>query len=527
MVRRATVVLVVVLGTVVVPVRPAGACTCAAGDPRTVLAGSPAAFVGRAVGPVAGGGTVWRFTVESAVKGDLGPEIDVASASVVPGGGCGLAVAAGRSVGLVVRGGPRAWTATSCDHFEPDVLLRAAAPPPPPAPDAGPAAFLVGGPLDGHRVVALDAAGRTTAYGPGDGDLVAMAACPGSAVVVEVVRRGHGFEAAYSVARRDVATLAVTGEVGLPGATAVFGVACRSAGGDDVVVHTADADGDAPVLAVRDTSVTRVGTTPPGTAVLAPTGDVVYVADGDTIAAFDVTTGAVEHLATVPGPEHLRRLAASPDGRAVAAVREAADGPGPAPEVVVVDRSGGTVAVHRAAVTGADGRSAVAWADATTLVQVDAEGGAGRLFDRDLDPLGSLDGWPAFDVVAADGVVVGGGPGVLVAAPVGGGPVEELRRFDTPLRLHVVALGTGTGTGAGAGPAAPGATAAPGPRDAEPSAWARSPSSASGPPLALVAGAGLATGAAGAALARRQVRRRRARAAGWGRTAPAADLASR
>lgn len=154
---------------------PALACSCGLGEPRDALAQADAAFVGvvTRAGAVFGD-TTYRFDVEADLKGNLAEEIEL------DGGGstCALAVGPGERVGLLLSEYDGHWTAGLCSQIDPDVLLLAGSAYPEPD-GVGPIRYLVGGGFGAVRVLALDARGRTLAYGAGDGDVSALDACPG------------------------------------------------------------------------------------------------------------------------------------------------------------------------------------------------------------------------------------------------------------------------------------------------------------------------------------------------------------
>src|SRR5688572_1071520 len=89
--RPLALALLLAAAALVGVVRPAGACTCAPFDTRAALTAADAAFVGSFVSrtdppaplegaPAGAGDAVYRFTVDQAVKGALGSEVEVRSA---------------------------------------------------------------------------------------------------------------------------------------------------------------------------------------------------------------------------------------------------------------------------------------------------------------------------------------------------------------------------------------------------------------------------------------------------------------
>jgi hypothetical protein len=135
-------ILTLLAGTMVVMGgRASFACSCAMGDPRSALAESDAAFVGRLMSKEApkgeGGGifssgeqVTYTFSVERSVKGELGKTVDVEAA--VEGASCGIEAEPGQRIGLLLYGSAPQWTSNLCSQMDPDALIRAAGPPPKP-----------------------------------------------------------------------------------------------------------------------------------------------------------------------------------------------------------------------------------------------------------------------------------------------------------------------------------------------------------------------------------------------------------
>jgi hypothetical protein len=223
--------LVATVGVLVAsPMRIALACSCALPEPRDALAEADAAFVGELVeGPYGGSGEqpIWRFSVETSVKGDLGSQVDVRSPA--SGVSCGFEVAAGERVGVLLYEEKGEWHGGLCTQIGPGELLAAAGPLPAPE-GIGPVTFLVGGSFGEKRLLALDDRGRTLGYGGGRGETLALGICPGSRVAVESVLDGH--EAFLAV--RDLRTLEVDRELTVvpKGPSGVYAVACLDGDGD-------------------------------------------------------------------------------------------------------------------------------------------------------------------------------------------------------------------------------------------------------------------------------------------------------
>lgn len=194
-------VLVLVVASLAAAVEPARACSCIQPDPWRVLEQADGAFVGRLVSrrETSQGRAVLVFGVERAVKGKIGDTVEVATAN--NGAACGIETSVGRRIGLfLVREGGK-WFGHLCWQVEPEDLLAAASLPAPHG--RGSVALFVGGRFGPARTLALDAKGRTLAYGMGVGKVREFSACPGGRRVAELVALGTS-DAPYTPGRADV-----------------------------------------------------------------------------------------------------------------------------------------------------------------------------------------------------------------------------------------------------------------------------------------------------------------------------------
>jgi hypothetical protein len=146
--RGAALVAAVVLTLLtVLPATPALACSCVLQEPAEAVAAAPAGFVGELTGrapagDVLGPGTTrWTFAVEAVVAGDLAPTVDVL-ANEGDGANCGLMLADGERIGLLLHPTDGGWSSNSCSTHDADTLLAAvdAYPPDPGLATAGDAA---------------------------------------------------------------------------------------------------------------------------------------------------------------------------------------------------------------------------------------------------------------------------------------------------------------------------------------------------------------------------------------------------
>ena len=183
-------VVVVVAASLAAGVEPARACSCALPDPRETLARGDGAFVGTLVSRrQVDQHAVLLFSVERALKGSIGGTVEVSTAS--NGAACGLEAPVGTRVGLVLERRGGAWHGYLCWQFAPEELLAAALPLPPPN-GRGPVALIVGGEFGDVRLMALDARGRTLAYGRGGGRAGLVSVCPGKLRLAELAYTGSG-----------------------------------------------------------------------------------------------------------------------------------------------------------------------------------------------------------------------------------------------------------------------------------------------------------------------------------------------
>ncbi|MEX2394321.1 MAG: hypothetical protein WD826_07570 [Actinomycetota bacterium] len=302
----------------------AQACSCIKDDPRTSLEKADAAFIGelidrpqsRSTGQIRSSGEIvdWRFTVEDSVKGDLGDEVVVKSA--ISGVSCGLSVPLGETVGLFLRRDGGGWRGGLCSQVDPADLRKAAEPLP--APDgAGPARFIVGTDHGDVRAIALDASGRVVLYGYGDGVVTTLDLCPGSRVVLELVRGVNADRWLDSrIARRDVRTMRVIDEVPfrLPERSRETGdihprdISCRDPNGRTAILTAAGTDStEIVVLRLEGEEITTLyDAVARAVSPLHPDQDVFVAAgaDGASLVKVDAQSGKSSEIARLVGKTH-------------------------------------------------------------------------------------------------------------------------------------------------------------------------------------------------------------------------------
>lgn len=182
-----------VIGFLVLPAPlPAHGCSCAGpGDLTEAIAQSEAAFVGTLVdkrstsGNLFGGGdAIYTFEVEQWIKADLGPVIEVRSAS--QGSACGFEVDIDERMGAFISRDGNHLSGGLCTTVDPDALLAAA---------SGPVTSPTGIPrlvasFNGDEVFVLDAEGRYITSLESPPELAnqwggGLDACPGGEMLVQ------------------------------------------------------------------------------------------------------------------------------------------------------------------------------------------------------------------------------------------------------------------------------------------------------------------------------------------------------
>ena len=104
----------------------AAACTCAAAPARARLDSADAAFIGRLVATRAAPAneSVYVFTVDSVLKGELGRRIEVLSPT--SGATCGFELEPNEAHGILLRRDDDAWIGGLCGQIAVGELITAA-----------------------------------------------------------------------------------------------------------------------------------------------------------------------------------------------------------------------------------------------------------------------------------------------------------------------------------------------------------------------------------------------------------------
>ena len=449
--------------TVTLVPTPAGACSCALGDPRDAVDAADAAFVGELVAreePQPRGGIIssgqnvtWTFEVEQVVKGPLGGTVEVVSPW--SGASCGLEVGVGRRTGLLLHGSERRWTSSLCLQLPTRVLTRVAEPLL--APNAtGPPVFFLGGTMGEARMVALDVTGRTAAYGFGSGYALSVAGCAGGSRIAEVaIQDGKAGGDIPSLVVRDAVSLEPLREVRLPApAVHVREMVCGDSGGAHVYLYVG-AGRRAEILDVRGDTVSTI-TVGDGRAATFD-GDVAYVTVRASsrewrVVRLDLATGVRNPVATVP--VGTGAIVPSPDRTRLASVVYSAPlGRSPPPSrVLVVDLRSDPPTIVERDLSRPNVTGDAVWLDADRLAFFpDGDGDTDfvRIYDRNLQEVERIAGWEADDTVVLGGRAFGFGWGTVQTLDLREGSVDVLRRLDGDFYAfaHVPASSVAAGSG--------------------------------------------------------------------------------
>lgn len=324
-------VLVLAVAALAAAVEPARACSCIQPDPWRVLEQADGAFVGRLVSRLESGDgrAVLVFRVERAVKGKIGATVEVETVS--SGAGCGIETSVGRRIGLfLLREGDK-WFGHLCWQVEPEDLLAAASLPAPNG--TGPVALFVGGRFGPARTLALDAKGRTLAYGLGAGYVQAFSVCPGGRRVAELVGdTPYGIDI---VAIRELPTLRLIRQQPVKVVYAEE-LACVNASGEQLAVFFSDTAARGRLTRVTPRSATTIWRGKAFYTSFWKRLAYVQALDraGTTLVAVNLRTGTAKKLGTVPA-SGIYQLTPNPAGTRLAS-DSYEEGSGD-PRLVVID----------------------------------------------------------------------------------------------------------------------------------------------------------------------------------------------
>jgi hypothetical protein len=430
-------VLVLLAAALAAGVEDGRACSCALPDARAALAQAEGAFVGRLESRRdTDRQAVLTFSVERALKGPIGATIDVRTAA--NGAACGIEVPVGTRVGLVLdrRGG--SWRGSLCWQSDPEELLAAALPLPPPS-GRGPVALVLGGEFGDVRLLALDARGRTLAYGRGGGRTGLVSVCPGGGLLAELAYTGP--RTVLVVRRTSNLRVVRRQSVRLPGGREAQRLHCVDPGGAQVVVFARGPSGDSPARSALY-RLQRLGMAAfwNGSAFDAAfTTSHAFLSAGRqarSLVRIELGTGRVRALASLPSPA--ATLAVDRSGTLVAGVQTRLDRRS---DVVRVDLRGVRPRIATARLPADEGQAQVFWLPKGRLLFAPAYGSTARVLDDSLRTRSSFR-WRALSSAVVGNRFFGTDLSLaLYRAELPSGPQRIARRL--PGRTNVIVSATG------------------------------------------------------------------------------------
>jgi hypothetical protein len=429
-------VLVLSVAALAAGVESGHACSCALPDARAALAQADGAFVGRLVARrQEGQSAILTYAVERTLKGPIGPTIEVRTAS--NGAACGIEAPIGTRAGLVLdrRGG--AWNGHLCWQFDADELLTAALPLPPPN-GRGQVALIAGGEFGDVRLLALDANGRTLAYGRGGGRTGLVSVCPGRQRIAELAYTGQG----TVVVIRRTRTLRILRRQALvlPGRRYAQRLSCGDRTGTSVVVFARGPSGDSPAKsALYDVRAGRLHAIWNGAAfdaALTPSNAFLSAGlRGRNLLRVDLTTGSARVLATLPGP--LTALQVNAAATLLAGVETRVDR---SAQVVRFDLREARAKITTARLPAEEGLAQVFWLPGGRLLFAPTYGRTARVLDESLRTRSRF-GWSALSAAVAANELFGTDLSLaLYRADLPSGPQRVARSL--PGRTHVLVSAT-------------------------------------------------------------------------------------
>jgi hypothetical protein len=313
---RVGIATAVALVVALVPAAPAGACSCAAGNPRDRLQEAGAAFIGRLL-EVEGDVQTARYTfaVDEAIKGSFAETITIETAG--NGAACGFELDGDRPSGILLHRWRHGWSSGLCSQIDPDEL-RSAVAPLQVSPHAGPAIALAGGSFGEAQVAALDAGGRVVAWGWGRGVTYSVSVCAGGDVALEHVTAAPaaGLKGEESLYVRELGDLETRRLSFLPGRGLgnIYRVVCASPDATSALVASTRG-----LFLARDHGFERLVDGAVYDAVLAEP-DVAYAIGKRSIVRVRLDTGRARRVGTFD--DRRLSLELSQDGRQIALARD-------------------------------------------------------------------------------------------------------------------------------------------------------------------------------------------------------------
>ena len=411
------------------------ACSCALPDPRAALAQADGAFVGTLVDRREGDqATVLTFSVERALKGAIGRTVEVSTAS--NSAACGIEVRTGTRVGLVLERRGGAWHGYLCWQFAPEELLAAAKPLPAPS-GRGSVALVVGGEFGDVRLIALDARGRTLAYGKGGGRRTGLVSvCPGRERLTEIASTGT----ATTLVVRATRTLHIVHrrQLRLPRQRYAQRLHCQDRSGAAAVVFTrgpTDTPAGSALYRVELGRVAEIWRGSAYDAAITPTSAYLSAGiRGKTLLRVDLRGRSVRKLAGLP--DATTSLALNRAGTMLAGIQIGTDR---SARVVRVDLRRTRAKVSTARFPASEGVAQIFWLPSSRLLFVPAYGTTARVLDTSLRTRSRFR-WTAGTAALAGSQLFGTDISVaLFRAELPSGPMHVVRRLPGRPTLIVAA----------------------------------------------------------------------------------------
>lgn len=430
---------------------PAGACSCAMGDPRDMLDGSDGAIVGTYVSRRPAdpseefGETIYTFEVDEEVKGHFDETLDVHSGS--DGASCGFEIEPGTTIGMFLYLNEAGeWGSGLCSTISPRGLRDAAEPLPQPN-GSGAARVVLAGSFGNARTLTLDQRSRTLDYGyGGDRDVSHLALCPGAARSVELTQfyddRRDSWRMGIAVrnvrTQNEIRDFAVTKRFGQMWPAEIH---CNDRRGREVHLFATEGYGAFPegaIFVYRGRQRAQVRHVKAHTVTFGR--DTAYMSTGKygrNLVAFDLDADSKNAL--IRGPRPLQGLALSPDGTKLAGIQrgDCDDGCRGGKLVLVNVRSG---RVRMEAVERLSDYAEVSWwGDRRFVVAGFARSsGTVRSFDLRFEPLGRFRDWYFYGSTVAGGSLYGVDYTTLYRARLPAGPIRKVRRLPSPVVNAIV-----------------------------------------------------------------------------------------
>jgi hypothetical protein len=410
-------------------------------DPTTALGEYPAAFVGTLIdvdgqlGAVfsSDADTIYRFEVETWVKGDLGPVIDVHSAA--DGASCGIEVGVGNRAGIMVRVEDGKYHSSLCETIDADVLLASLEPLETGAP--GPPLLFVSARIGGYDYLIVNESGGIMSALTSENSVVhdrpwRFSSCSDGPLFLEL--------SSWQLTVRDRTDLSVVRQVSLEGFADEVGVVdarCMDADGSTIWIVGDRWVGDRSVVSIYDATdeLRPISEIPAGQTTLGDTYAIVqeYQRD-DRVLVFDYESGESTTLHSIvrTGDIYIgvASVAPSPDGTTIALLEVTFADPDTTSTLILYHPSGQEI---KRIEIDAEGW-AVDWIDEERIVvstsNPDYTHHVAHIFSApELAREIELEGWQASDPVLDGEILYGADGGELMKADLRSGEVASIATY--------------------------------------------------------------------------------------------------